>query len=393
MIVAFSGSLVTFVVTYFAHRYYASEVKRVFFKEMQEEQDRLFRQAFVGGLVLVKDDPVVSLEPDARASSRNTELDNRSDDSPRPAGNWADRDRYRSKTGAHDGAESILQLHSKRLHVLEERRALEMFYATRPDPRRTGAFCGHTLGKPAADFFGDGRSATYALGLERRLAGDRQLLVSEMRRSGRSRVNLTHCVVTPFLVLCAGLCAAAMFAFDDAFAQAVFVMIAAGYLLDCFVFRLLYILAFCVFKTCLARRRGYFSSKGVYCESEVEVALKVQELLKAKKLKRTRIAEEQRLKREQEEEKKRLQSIMDQDQQDLEIKFDDENQLQNELGDIAEEDEPDESLHEDASHPQFNNVSQSNRSPKIKRKKKQKSPKNKSPKARSPKSKSPRQNK
>ena len=41
--------------TYFCHRYYAKEVKRVFYTELKEEQERIFKQAFVGKLIHIKD--------------------------------------------------------------------------------------------------------------------------------------------------------------------------------------------------------------------------------------------------------------------------------------------------------------------------------------------------
>jgi uncharacterized membrane protein len=152
IIVAFSGSFITFVVTYFAHRYYAKEVKRVFFKEMEEEQERLFKDVFVGKLIDVKDDPIISLENDARVSSKVTDQDNHSELSikmktgefsetkPITKG-WMGREQYREKILHHKDTlkeDSILQLHSKRLNVLEEFRTLKLYYASQLDPNKTG---------------------------------------------------------------------------------------------------------------------------------------------------------------------------------------------------------------------------------------------------------------
>jgi len=163
IIVAFSGSLVTFIVTYFAHRYYAKEVKRVFYKEMEEEQDRLFKDVFVGKLVDVKDDTLISLENDAQGSSKLPDQDNHteismkmrtgafSDTKPIYKG-WMNREQYRVNALQHKNTLkelSILQLHSKRLNVLDECRTLKLYYASQYDPKKQSGnyFCGNTLGK------------------------------------------------------------------------------------------------------------------------------------------------------------------------------------------------------------------------------------------------------
>ena len=215
VIVAFSGSLITFIVTYFAHRYYAKEVKRVFFKEMDEEQERLFKDVFVGKLIDVKDDTYISLENDARVSSKVTDQDNHSDlsmkiktgafsESKPITKGWMGREQYREKALNHKDMlkeESILQLHSKRLNILEEWRTLKLYYASQYDPKKANSnyFCGNTLGKTAADFFSPDRQAVYGVEVEKISQGDRDLFVSEMKRSNASKVNWIHLILVPFL--------------------------------------------------------------------------------------------------------------------------------------------------------------------------------------------------
>ena len=215
IIVAFSGSLVTFIVTYFAHRYYAKEVKRVFYKEMEEEQDRLFKDVFVGKLVDVKDDTLISLENDAQGSSKLPDQDNHteismkmrtgafSDTKPIYKG-WMNREQYRVNALQHKNTLkelSILQLHSKRLNVLEECRTLKLYYASQYDPIKQSGnyFCGNTLGKTPWTFFTSDKCAIYGVEVEKKSHGDQELFVSEMKRSNVSKVNWIHLVLVPFL--------------------------------------------------------------------------------------------------------------------------------------------------------------------------------------------------
>ena len=124
-----------------------------------------------------------------------------------------------------------------------------------------------------------------------------------------------------------------MFTFEDAFARAVFVMVVCGYILDWLFFRFIYILIFALYKYFIAKKHGYFNSKGIYSESEVEVALRVEKLLEAKKLKRNTEKEQNRLKDEQ--------NTFNEDGPIMTSRA---LVKRNHLGEIEEEDEPEESL-------------------------------------------------
>jgi hypothetical protein len=55
---------------------------------------------------------------------------------------------------------------------------------------------------------------------------------SEHKRAYSSRINRIHLILAPFLIFCSGLCACAMFIFEDNFARAVLIMMMCGYLFD-----------------------------------------------------------------------------------------------------------------------------------------------------------------
>lgn len=225
---------------------------------MEEEQERLFKDVFVGKLVDVKDDDIILQQNNDHVSSKLTDQDNRTElsmkmrtgpfpDTKEIYKGWMNREQYRVKVTEHKDTlkqESILQLHSKRLNVIEECRALKLYYDSQYDPKKSTGnyFCGNTLGKSPCTFFSPENCAIYGVQVEKRSKGDHELFVSEMKRSNVSRVNWIHLVLVPFLVLSAGLCSVAMYKYDDSFAEAVFVMIIIGYLLDLLVFRFLYIL-------------------------------------------------------------------------------------------------------------------------------------------------------
>ena len=119
------------IVTYFAHRYYAKEVKRVFYSELQEEQERVFRTAFVGELIQITGE-------NSMIDEKNDKMDRISEASDHlkgkklsvaknflnfPSHDWQEREGYSKDliSKKNDYKEkSILQVHSKRLNVLEE---------------------------------------------------------------------------------------------------------------------------------------------------------------------------------------------------------------------------------------------------------------------------------
>jgi len=138
ILVALLGSLITFLVTYLSHRFYADEVKKVFFTELEEEQQRIFRTAFVGELINIKDD-----ESDEQfnfgqsaltISESQTEMSALTRRFKEPETGWKlrdeDRNKYLTKKKMPKGGNSILQLHSKRLNLLDECRALKLINET-----------------------------------------------------------------------------------------------------------------------------------------------------------------------------------------------------------------------------------------------------------------------
>lgn len=142
ILVACFGSLITFIVTYFAHRYYAKEVKRVFYSEIEEEQERVFRTAFIGELINIQRDEKEDVDKDEQ-ESQATEHENQTQISIMkkflnlPAKGWKERDEYREGIIAKKKNPlkeySIMKLHSKRLNVLEECRAMQMLTLLKRD--------------------------------------------------------------------------------------------------------------------------------------------------------------------------------------------------------------------------------------------------------------------
>ena len=142
---------------------------------------------------------------------------------------------------------SVLKLHTKRLNVLKYLSALSLEVHAREHQRNTNQtnFMGvNAMGSTAAGFFKEDHEAKYNLVHDKNSVGDKNLLISEMKRSNQSKLNIAYILLTAFLILCTGLCAAAMFIFDDDFARNVFIMVIIGYILDFFIFRLFFILTF-----------------------------------------------------------------------------------------------------------------------------------------------------
>jgi hypothetical protein len=127
------GSLITFIVTYLAHRYYAIEVRNVFFTELEEEQERIFRTAEVGELINIHDEEEQKQEN--KKGIALTECENQTEASGVTKKQkdiefgWKFRDIYRQKILTKKDPykkKSILQMHSKRLNLYEECRALQI---------------------------------------------------------------------------------------------------------------------------------------------------------------------------------------------------------------------------------------------------------------------------
>lgn len=147
ILVACLGSLITFVVTFLTHRYYAKEIKRVFLQEMEEEQERVFKTAFVGELINIRSDSSMDGNHHDNLSNDETINDNQTEISTArrvfdpTAKGWKERDQYRldvlKRKKVHKD-KSILQLHTKRLNVMEECRAIQMAASARLKPTKQG---------------------------------------------------------------------------------------------------------------------------------------------------------------------------------------------------------------------------------------------------------------
>lgn len=132
------GSLITFIVTFLKHRLYAKEIKRIFLIELEEEQERVFRTAFVGELINIQNDdehldrrPLKSTRLDESGDNDNqTEISTARRFLTVPEKGWKDREDYRLKVinekKYNKKDRSILQVRTKRLNVLEECRALKI---------------------------------------------------------------------------------------------------------------------------------------------------------------------------------------------------------------------------------------------------------------------------
>lgn len=147
ILVACLGSLITFIVTFLTHRYYAKEIKRVFLQEMEEEQERVFKTAFVGELINIRSDSSVDGNHHDNLSNDETINDNQTEISTArrvfdpTAKGWKERDQYRldvlKRKKVHKD-KSILQLHTKRLNVMEECRAIQIATSARLKPTKQG---------------------------------------------------------------------------------------------------------------------------------------------------------------------------------------------------------------------------------------------------------------
>lgn len=117
-----------------AHRYYAIEVRNVFFTELEEEQERIFRTAEVGELINIQDDDEGKKLENVK-SAILTECENQTEASGANKKQkdiefgWKFRDEYRQKILTKKDPykkKSVLQMHSKRLNLFEECRALQI---------------------------------------------------------------------------------------------------------------------------------------------------------------------------------------------------------------------------------------------------------------------------
>lgn len=235
------------IVTYFCHRYYAKEVKRIFYTELKEEQERVLKQAFIGNIIHIKNKDSETDESQEKQIEQSEEVLLENSNSKKnsikakdgklaimnkflnaPARDWTERENYgKSLLQTQDPLKegSIMNIHSKRLNVLEEYRTLELFSLINTNNSKFGAKIGEkdsdksneveevksqnfgtTLyGKTASDFFTAGNEAKYLLKTETEHVGDRGLFNSELNRSNKSKVNWINMVLAPFLILCSGL--------------------------------------------------------------------------------------------------------------------------------------------------------------------------------------------
>ena len=144
VLVGMIGGLLTFIVTYFAHRYYAKEVRSVFVQEIQEEQERVFRTAFVGELINLTDEQNANGFNEKESVDTDHENENQNQTQVSivkkmlnlPSKGWKERDDYRIQKfltkKPERGDKSVLQLHSKQLNLYEECRALQMMAYYKP---------------------------------------------------------------------------------------------------------------------------------------------------------------------------------------------------------------------------------------------------------------------
>ena len=110
--------------TYFSHRYYAKEIKRVFYSELEEEQERVFRTAFVGEIIQIRGENSEISEENSRKMEENktqTLLTKKFFNF--PSHNWEEREEYGKNLIVKKDQykeKSILKVHAKRLNVLDE---------------------------------------------------------------------------------------------------------------------------------------------------------------------------------------------------------------------------------------------------------------------------------
>lgn len=181
----------------------------------------MFRTAFVGELINIQKDGKEDADKDEQ-ESQATEHENQTQNSIMkkflnlPAKGWKERDEYRegimTKKKNPFKEYSIMKLHSKRLNVLEECRAMQMLTMLKRDGKKgsiekSSNFAASVYGKTASDFFTPDKFATYCLRNEQEQTGDRQLFESEHKRAYNSRVNWIHLILAPFLIFCSGICA------------------------------------------------------------------------------------------------------------------------------------------------------------------------------------------
>lgn len=114
---------------------------------MEEEQERVFKNAIVGELINVRSDNSADDNHHDQLSNDETINDNQTEISTArrvfdpSAKGWKEREQYRlnvlKKKKVHKD-KSILQLHTKRLNVLEECRAIQMAASARLKPTTKG---------------------------------------------------------------------------------------------------------------------------------------------------------------------------------------------------------------------------------------------------------------
>jgi hypothetical protein len=149
----------------------------VFYSEIEEEQERVLRTAFVGELINLQKDEPEHLEKDEQ-NSNPTELENQNSIIKTflnlPIKEWEERDQYRegilNKKKDPLKEYSIMNIHSKRLNVLEECRAMQMLTMLKPKSKDKGKkdeyekssnYVASVQGKTASSFFTNDKYATY----------------------------------------------------------------------------------------------------------------------------------------------------------------------------------------------------------------------------------------
>lgn len=229
ILVALLGSLITFIVTLYAHRYYAKEVKRVFYREIEEEQDRIYKLAdmqinYVQENNMVDEQTEIqnsenSVSEDAKQNIEESKQQN--EDLVLDEEKLEAKGKYNSKNPFQNAAKdkiipiknpnkerSILQMHSKRLNALKHLMAIKLEgEAKKKNKKATGQnFYGAiAMSITGAGFFKEQHNAKYKLGINRESVGDDHLFVSELKRSNTSKVNIINLVLIPFIILSTGL--------------------------------------------------------------------------------------------------------------------------------------------------------------------------------------------
>ena len=244
VVVGFIGSLITFVVTYFAHRYYATEVKRVFYKEIEEEQDRLNEIAKVQiqhitssshllkDVTEIKDSEMSHLEE----SKINADIEEDQND-----GLDLDKLEYKGKQKSKKDdpdqpkiikkqdtykEQSVLNMHTKRRNAIKHLVALRLDnQSNQSNMVEKNYFSANPMRETQSIFFKEDQEAKYKIKNDKNSVGDKVLFMSEMARSTKSKPNCISCILMPFFVLVTGLCAMTMFIYDDSFAQNVLAMV------------------------------------------------------------------------------------------------------------------------------------------------------------------------